>query len=278
MDIIIFSGQSNMVGETECLSETETVDNAWEYRFLTDELLPLHNPVGENIGHNYEEMIFSESIAGAQWNNSIILEGSCRGNTNMVPSFARAYIAETGHQITAVHAAKGSTYISDWLPGSESYNAIICKYKAAVKKIGADNVDNVFIVWLQGESDMLRGTAKNQYKEALLVLKNALLRDTGAKAFGIIRVGQFAVYAGWINMTTEQRIENDRAIVEAQEEICNEDKDFLLLTRITQELLTGDKKYVNPNVGGHFSALGLETLGNAAGKNLGEWVKTHGEN
>lgn len=49
MDIIIFGGQSNMQGQTECMSEDMIVSNAFEYLYLDDDMVPLKNPVGENI-------------------------------------------------------------------------------------------------------------------------------------------------------------------------------------------------------------------------------------
>ena len=50
MDIIIFGGQSNMQGQTEGLpQENEPVAGALEYRYLTDECIPLQHPVGEDV-------------------------------------------------------------------------------------------------------------------------------------------------------------------------------------------------------------------------------------
>ena len=55
-DIIIFGGQSNMQGQTDYLSECEQVQDAVEYRFLTDSFVPLKNPTGEDITfeHKYQ--------------------------------------------------------------------------------------------------------------------------------------------------------------------------------------------------------------------------------
>ena len=47
MDIIIFGGQSNMQGQTEGLPQDNAlVQGALEYRYLTDEFIPLLHPVG----------------------------------------------------------------------------------------------------------------------------------------------------------------------------------------------------------------------------------------
>ena len=55
MDVIIFSGQSNMQGQSETLSEHDIVKDAYEYKWLTDELVPLQNPVGENITYSMDQ-------------------------------------------------------------------------------------------------------------------------------------------------------------------------------------------------------------------------------
>ena len=55
MDVIIFSGQSNMQGQSETLSEHDIVKDAYEYKWLTDELVPLQNPVGENITYSMNQ-------------------------------------------------------------------------------------------------------------------------------------------------------------------------------------------------------------------------------
>ena len=52
-DIIIFSGQSNMQGQSEALpKENFPVDGAVEYRYYGDELIPLKHPVGECLDDN----------------------------------------------------------------------------------------------------------------------------------------------------------------------------------------------------------------------------------
>ena len=79
----------------------------------------------------------------------------------------------------------------------------------------------------------------------------------GIDLFGIIRVGRF---------TNDNR---DLDIISAQDEICREDEDFAMLTDIATEL-NQQNEYMNPHVKGHYSAKGLELLGNAAAKTLGK--------
>ncbi len=51
VDLLIFSGQSNMQGQTEGPCENnEVINNCFEYKYLSDSLTPLKHPVGETIG------------------------------------------------------------------------------------------------------------------------------------------------------------------------------------------------------------------------------------
>ena len=52
-----------MQGQSEALTSTEIVPNSYEYRYLTDEIVPLKNPVGEDItvdkkqGYRFEKVL-----------------------------------------------------------------------------------------------------------------------------------------------------------------------------------------------------------------------------
>ena len=254
MDVIIFSGQSNMQGQSECLSENDVVKAAFEYKWLTDEAVPLQNPVGENITYTMEQGFpVTPETHIPSWLKVHALGASCYGNTNLVPSFCRTYTEITRRSVVAVHAAKGSTRIFDWLPGSPIYDVLIQKVHGAIRKVSAERV---FFVWLQGESDALAGTSRNDYKSALFTLRDGLKRDVGIDLFGIIRVGRFANDA------------RDTEIISAQDEICREDEGFLMLTDISSDL-NAKREYMNPGVKGHYSARGLECLGRAAAETLG---------
>lgn len=253
MDLIIFSGQSNMQGQSERLSENAVVDNAYEYKWLTDELVPLKNPVGENItynkSHGYE--VTTETKISA-WLDDHVTGSACFGNTNLVPEFCRTYAQNTGREVVAVHVAKGSTTISQWLPKTKGYEVLCEKSIDAIKKV---KPERIFFVWLQGESDAIFGTKKEEYKQSLCILKDALKSDVGIDKFGIIRVGRF---------TGDER---DDEIICAQDEICCDDYDFLMLTDIATKL-NEQKEYMNEQYSGHYNAKGLELLGKEASKTL----------
>ena len=231
------------------------VNDAYEYKWLTDELLPLKNPVGENITYFMDrgDDVTPETNIPS-WLKEHALGAACYGNTNLVPSFCRTYTDITKRQVLAVHAAKGSTRISEWLPEAPIYDVLIRKARGAIQKV---NPERTFFVWLQGESDAIASVAKDDYKADLHVLCDALKADLGINLFGIIRVGRF---------TNDDR---DLEIISAQDEICREDEDFVMLTDIATELNQKDE-YMNPNIKGHYNAKGLELLGNAAAKTLGK--------
>ncbi len=255
MDLIIFSGQSNMQGQTECLPyDNSAVNDAFEYRFADNTLIPLRHPVGENLdtnGHLFRPDF--NDIPGTIEKSTLL--GAWENHANMVPEFCRSYIAVTGKQVTAVHAAKGSTTIDYWLKGNLGYSFLYQKSFAAIQKV---NPEHIFFVWLQGESDAIAGTGKECYKQKLLQLNSDLQKDLHIENFGIILVGRF---------TGDER---DDCIIHAQKEICAENKDFLMLTTVTEQL-TQIQKFMNPFVGGHYNCQGQEIIGAFAGHTLGAY-------
>ncbi len=267
IDIIIFGGQSNMQGQTEALTNTDVVEHAYEYKWLDGKTVPLQNPVGENIRYDRSKgKIPSEEfklLTPPEARALCVLFASVNGNTNLVPEFCRAYLehSKSDADVLAVSAAKGSTQIHDWLPGTPGYSAIVDKTKAAMECVEQEyEIRHVFFAWLQGESDAIFEVSKDTYKERLIQLNDALKVELGIEKFGIIRVGRF------------MNDDRDLEIIHAQSEICKENDDFLMLTEIATEL-NKIPEYMNPYAEGHFSAKGLEKLGAEAGKTLGEYKR-----
>lgn len=249
-----------MQGQTESLTGTEPVNNAFEYLFLTDCAKPLCNPVGEDIRFDcsagYEP--FGEGYSLSDWLSEHALGAACYGNTNLVPSFCNAYINGSDRKVLAVHCAKGSTTIAQWLKGTKSYDVLLKKCLAAKSFAEKDyTVGKIFFVWLQGESDAIEGNSKEYYKEKLKELNASLKTDIGINRFCIIRVGKFVCDS------------RDEEIMNAQSEICLEDSDFLMLTEEASDMY-GTEKYMNPFARGHFSAMGIERLGTISGTALRE--------
>ena len=95
-DVIIFGGQSNMQGQTEKLTECEVKEGCFEYRFLTDTLIPLKNPVGEYITTEHTEGFpftgdpVAEEDKFIEWKDGLCVGAACDGNTNLVPAFCQS--------------------------------------------------------------------------------------------------------------------------------------------------------------------------------------------
>ncbi len=259
-DVIIFAGQSNMQGQSETVLPDGVMRGCYEYKLFSDKIVPLSTPVGENVKKDGSEgyPITEETDLG-KWLGEHALGAACYGNTNLVPAFCKKYVSESGRYAIAVHAAKGSTMVSDWLPGTDGYDALIRKSLAAVKCARESyEVENVYCVWLQGESDAIFAPDRAAYKEKLSTLAGELFEKVGIDKFGVIRVGRFT------------RDERDDEIIAAQDEICREDDRFLMLTEIATEL-NENPEYMHPTIAGHYSAKGLQKLGQAAGKALAEY-------
>ena len=70
---------------------------------------------------------FDNGVDQQEWLNLHVTGSACYGHTNMVPEFCRVYTEITGNKVLAVHVAKGSTVIDDWLPGGAGYEIIVKK-------------------------------------------------------------------------------------------------------------------------------------------------------
>ena len=229
MDLLIFGGQSNMEGRTEGLPvPNEAAPGVWEYKFLTDSIVPLVHPAGERILPD--------------------LDGASEGFGSLVPDFCRVYRDETGREVLAVHAAKGATRIDEWLPGTDRYRTALKKILGAKRAAGGKphrlNMDSRPIAVSKVPAEI--------YLERLIRYKDALKRDAGIERFGIIRVGYF---------TAEH--EFDEAIMTAQETACGCDPDFLMLSRITASLSL-DPDWITQGAPGHFNNRGLKRIGDQA--------------
>lgn len=257
MDIIIFSGQSNMQGQTECLPDASVVDGCFEYKYLKDDFAPLCDPCGEPIRKDGTEGYLLKSTdvlreVLPQWLKEHALASAAYGFSTMLPAFCRAY----GKPAIAIHCAKGSTTISQWLPGGDSHEMWLKKIKAGIAKAKETfEIEHIYFVWLQGESDAIAGRSEAQYLEDLITLKNVAKREFGIERFGIIQVGDF---------TNDER---DAEIRNAQAKAPEVDSDFVMLTTIANELIH-NPEYQNPNVGGHYNAKAQALLGKTAGEAL----------
>lgn len=252
MDVLIFSGQSNMQGATEgCPLENEPVEGAWEYKVSSNEFVELKHPVGENLG---------------DW-----LYAAGGGGGSLVPDFCRAYRKECGKDCIAIHVAKGGSTIGEWLYGTQRYYHAVGKIRAGIAEAKKNHeIEKVYFVWLQGESDAIIGTTQEEYLQRLYALKNSIKKDVGIDKFAIIRVGHFISVVNWnLGITQEEKLAREEGIMRAQDRAEKEDGDFTVLTRICSQL-SKDPTCLNPYAAGHYNNESMEKIGEAAGTALGK--------
>ena len=253
MDVIIFGGQSNMQGQTGAMPEVnDAVEGALEYKQLGDELVPLKLPIGEDIGGNK------------------YLLGASHGCGSLIPAFCRAYVAETGREVVAISACRGDTTVEDWQKGTYRYRAAAYKMNRGIAKAKTlGEVEHIYYVWLQGESDAIIESTEEEYLERIIRYKNTLKREIGIERFGIIKVGYFYCTSQWHKNvgTYESKKLCDEKIMQAQERAVKEDSDFVMLTRICTELSLNNE-YINPEASGHYNNAGMEIIGREAGTAL----------
>jgi len=254
-DILIFGGQSNMQGQTECLPEpNDPVEGALEYRFLTDSLIPLQHPVGEDLETCEKEMK---------------LLGADSGHGSLMPACCRAYAEATGRRVVGIHAARGATTLADWAEGTSLTQSSMEKIRAGIKKTAEQGaVGHIYYLWLQGESDAIERTSEEEYLRKLIDHKDRLKKECGIHKFGIIEVGYFCLTATWLtDRDDEDALRCDKTIIAAQNRACEVDSDFVMLTRICKEL-NMNPEYINPFASGHFNNAAMEIIGREAGLSL----------
>ncbi len=259
IDIIIFSGQSNMQGQTESRPLTRPVPNAYEYLLRANECVPLNHPIGESFGDSGE--------------NLALLSCAHAKNGSLVPACCRAFV-KNRDRVVAIHVAQGATTISEWQPETERFKLAMTKIKKGideVKRMG--EIGHIYLVWLQGESDAIYRVDRQTYLQKLITLKNAIKAEIPLEKFGIIRVGYFVSVCTWLeDDTMDVRIARDEAIMAAQEDAARTDSDFVMLTDITKDL-SRDKTWINPHAQGHFNNKAMEKIGTAAGRTLAKLAK-----
>ena len=153
VDLILFTGQSNMLGRDTELYETEIPEGkAYWYSYDEEALFPVQNPVGENC------LGFSKS-----------------SGSSMIPEFCSHYVAQTDRTVVCVLLANGGVPISYFSPDGTAIAGMARYLKNCqnwLEKNGY-SVQHRFYVMLQGETDS-SDPVNLHYKEDFLAFHNAL--------------------------------------------------------------------------------------------------------
>ena len=280
LDLFVMMGQSNMQGQSEIAKEFNVPDyQACTYLYNTDEIAEVKHPFGENIQTlgTYEELGYYQ------------LEGAVGCETgepwgSLSPHFAAACYEQTKVPMLMVQCARGATTMKDWLPGTtqQRFEIAVEKVKKSIEAVETRlgrPIRRRHLVWLQGESDgagTAVGTKCATYKTRFMQFWPAIKEELALEKCLIIRVGKFR----------EGYSYNCIPILEAQEQLANENEDILMITRITGYLEYPEQNPENPTLQHAFQGLqiisnhdhytweGYKLVGSTAGERVGIYMNT----
>lgn len=227
VDLIFFMGQSNMSGAAGDPSAAPYVspDAGEEFRAVSDptRLYPITEPFGVNEN-----------------NPSGISEYPGAKKGSLVSAFVNKYHELTGRKVIAVSMSKGATFIGDWTtPGvladvSERFE----KAKNYLRSNGY-TIGHMYVVWLHGESDGIKGTDPAVYGTGLDDLMRPFFIGGLQKVF-IIMPGRTIDYRDIL-----------LPIINEQMKICGESGYYAvattILTRVSTEYMR-DQYHYNQHV------------------------------
>lgn len=247
-DIILFAGQSNMSGAGGNAEEApELIKGAgYEYRAITapDALTVLTEPFGEKE-HKEGYLDDRELIPRA---------GS------LVTAFVNSYYENAKERVVAVSASRGSAQISsfnNYLVEDVIERLEGCKAAMTAQTV---NIRHIYLVWFQGETDAYTGTSAEQYIGGMQNLLHTL-QPYGVEKCFVIQIGNVTMGGEKVDTSYLQQV---------QEQLCEEDENFILISTLPQEL--EGEEYTEDGI--HFNQTALNLIGEDAGNNMGIYVKT----
>lgn len=255
VDLVLFIGQSNMAGRGTASIATKVPEgHAYEFRAISDptKLYPLSEPFGVN-----------ENNA-----TSGVTENKKTGS--MVSAFCESYYAATGTPIVAVSCSKGGERISFFDTSTKVYADAVARVNSAKEFLQKEyesgktqfKLRNVFVVWLQGESDGDVGTTSANYTKALDRIVNGFKQDIGASHTFIIPIGTY-------NGNDGARKAKYNTIRDAQIVYCESSANASVISLQTVDLY----RYGYMKDEFHFKQEGYEILGKDAGANMAYFVQ-----
>ena len=243
VDIIVFAGQSNMSGYGGNAEEAPAVKEGAgaEFRSVSDptRLYSVVEPFG--IFENTEIM-----------NDFYMKKGS------LVSSFINTWYEETGTPVIAVSASKGGMSSVYWASEAAS-NEVTDRFKRTKEYLenSGYTVGNQFLVFLQGESDVLENIPDEQYLTDINVFSSKLFMS-GIDKFFIIRIGG-----------EKGKHDAFKRIADLQTELCRTDPRFVLVSTLLSGV--GDDHMVDKY---HYDQAVLNLLGADAARNGAYFAKT----
>lgn len=286
VDLFVMMGQSNMEGQSEKPENFEVPQyQSYTYMYNTDTLGQVKHPYGEWINNQVEDEALKQqwladpTMDGVWWQMEGA-EGGQQGEAyaSLQPYFAAEYYKQTKIPTVMTQCACGATTVAEWLPGHEKgrYELAVEKINRTIAKVEAEidrPIRNKYLVWLQGESDGIYKTGTENYKTRFVQLWSALKQDCGLETCFMIRVAKF-----------REGKYDDKPIIEAQEQLTQENDDIIIATRITGLLEYPTVNPENPTIQDgvtegypyvdHYTVAGYKLVGETAAAKIAGYLKT----
>ncbi len=251
VDVILFSGQSNMDGFNASASDAPVdIKSGTAYQY---------NPTAGTITNLNEGPLYYKELT----NPNIT-----RPNTvGPVLTWCKTYYEKTGRPVVAVNGAYGGTPLWKFLPdsGLNFYDTLKSNLNAAIAAVNADSskqLGNVYLAWCQGESD-IDDTGK--YVSRFDTLFNALKTDCGVSKAFVMNIG----FQCKVNSARAAEYGKNKNLQQVQRNMCALNDDYVMVC----DLL----KYFNgyeyrDNLGYHFKQYCYNIFGEEAGTKMAEYV------
>lgn len=186
-DVFVVYGQSNAVGYA---------NNTNGFPDVNDDAL----------WYDYRDGTFKKLVRGIAYSSGNVSTGHAWA------AFANEYIKLTGRRVIIIPCARGESSVADLskpaTPSNTTYDKMVASVNAALTAATAAGMQTGFksILFHQGETDMIQGTVKQTYQNALDQLFRDMRTDMGLNKVFIYRVGnpQNRTEMSWYAMQTAQ--------------------------------------------------------------------------
>ena len=241
VDLVIFSGQSNMTGHGGNAVPSPQVPKGHGYEFKSGAV---------TAGMYAAKDPFGSSAYGSFSDEAIYRLGT------LVPSFMNAYYNSTGVPVLGLSCAKCGSTLDYW--GSSIVQAdYLSQVNAARAWCAANNVNirHQYIVWLHGETDSSYGMTGEEYTSRLKQVMQPMLNN-GIEQVFIITIGNNTDFPG-----------KYVTIANAQKQLCAESPSFSLGSDLLSNL---PDSYLTDSV--HFNQDALNQVGTACGSTVAAYT------
>ena len=241
-DLIIFMGQSNMVGKGgDATKAVQPIDGAgYEMLFNSNNeaqgLKKVSEPFGEGTNND---------VGGS-----------------MVTAFMNAYYNNTGTPVIGIPAASSGTSVYDyWQDGQTGLENAKSKLQSAIQWLDKKGykIKHRYVIWNQGEADVEN---TKEYSKALRKTVDAM-QNAGADRCFMIRIGTIYLYNGYEEKYKEKYYKYLDMINE-QDKICK--NNWMTLVSTSMATLSKCQNMMSDMV--HFNQEALDIIGSEAGKNV----------